>query len=651
MEIYSVSRCPAAFLILTAGCICCPSKSNAQSGDLLDLPLAQLMNMEISTASRFPQKKMDAPAAVTVITAEDIKDYGYRTLADVLRSIRGVYVTYDRSYEFFGARGFSRSGDFNSRLLLMVDGRRVNDVIYDTAYIGTDGIVDLENVARIEFVPGSGSALYGSNAFFGVMNIFTKHGKDTQGAEIAGGFGSYGQDREKATLGYRFENGADVLLSASRQRIDGHQSLSFDRMEQPDTAPFTSQNLDGDKTDRLFGKFSFGDFVLEGAYSDRDKSLPTASYAVDVNAPESYNDINGFVEGRYEKAVNERITASARAFWGFYDFNGIYYYSDVLNRDRHRSQWWGTELKGLFSFGAHKLVLGGEYQNNFVQQLNNFDVDPYTEYFDIDTGSYRYGFYLQDEFALTSQLTLSAGVRYDNYSASGDTTNPRLALIYKPWNEIAFKLIYGTAFRAPNLAVRTDGLKPEKIESLEAVTEYQATRNLRLTATAFYNDVTDLINKIPDPNNSALLIYTNNQRVTMQGLEFEGEYRWGNGARLRGSYAYADAKDQETGEWLDNSPNHLAKLNVSAPLWRDWLHGGAELQYVGERKSKASKLPGYTLVNLTLNSTNIVPGLAISASLYNVLDKRYSAVAGVETSIDQIPQDGRNFRVWLSYRF
>lgn len=628
--------------------------------DLLALPLEQLLNVKVTTASKFPQNKMDAPAAVTVITADDIKDYGYRTLADVLRSIRGVNITHDRIYEYVGVRGFGRSGDYSSRILLMIDGRRVNDVIYDTAFVGTDSLVDLENVARVEFVPGSGSALYGSNAFFGVMNVITKQGKDLQGGEVSGGFGSYGMDREKGSVGYRFENGADLLLSASRQRSDGHHKLAFDHLDAPGAAPFISQNLDGAKTDRLFGKFSYAGWELEGAFSDRGKAVPIAVFGSDPNTPETYRDRTGFAEARYEKAIGDGLTASARSYWGFYDYDARFLFSGIRNLDVQTSQWWGTELKTLYSVGEHKLVAGGEYQSNFVQTMDNHDESPYASYLNTSRSSHRYGFYLQDEYAITRQLTLNAGVRYDYYSVSGNTTNPRIGLIYKPWDELALKILYGTAFRAPNLyelfyqstfQVVPSGLRPERVESVEGVVEYQPTRNLRLTATAFNNDVTDLINLIAVPGNPSLSMYSNSQRVAMQGLEFESEYRWSNGTRLRGSYSYSYAKDLDTGGWLENSPRHLAKLNASVPVWREQVRAGAELQYVGDRKSKTGASPGYAIANLTLTAAKIVPNLEVSASLYNLLDKRYTNVAGLETSIDQIPQDGRNFRVWFSYKF
>ncbi|HLD24039.1 MAG TPA: TonB-dependent receptor plug domain-containing protein, partial [Sulfuricurvum sp.] len=139
--------------------------------NLLQIPIEELMNIEITTASKFSQKISEAPSSVTVITSDEIKIYGYRNLADILSGVRGLYTTNDRNYEYVGVRGFNRPGDYNSRILLMVDGTRINDADYDTASIGQEFFLDIDLIKRIEIIRGPGSSIYGSNAFFGVINI------------------------------------------------------------------------------------------------------------------------------------------------------------------------------------------------------------------------------------------------------------------------------------------------------------------------------------------------------------------------------------------------------------------------------------------------------------------------------------------------
>jgi iron complex outermembrane receptor protein len=99
-------------------------------------------------ASKYEQKVTEAPSSVTIITAEEIRRYGYRTLADILRSVRSFYTTYDRNYTYLGVRGFGRPGDYNSRVLLIIDGHRLNDNIYDSVLAGTEGVLDVDSRPR-----------------------------------------------------------------------------------------------------------------------------------------------------------------------------------------------------------------------------------------------------------------------------------------------------------------------------------------------------------------------------------------------------------------------------------------------------------------------------------------------------------------------
>jgi iron complex outermembrane receptor protein len=127
-------------------------------------------------ASKYEQKVTEAPSSVSIITSSEIKKYGYRTLADILRSVRSFYITYDRNYSYVGVRGFGRPGDYNSRILLLIDGHRTNDNIYNQAFVGAEAIIDVDLIERVEVIRGPGSSLYGSNAFFAVINVITRRG-------------------------------------------------------------------------------------------------------------------------------------------------------------------------------------------------------------------------------------------------------------------------------------------------------------------------------------------------------------------------------------------------------------------------------------------------------------------------------------------
>ena len=137
------------------------------------------MAVEVETvfgASKREQRVTEAPSSVTILTAHDIRTFGWRTLADALGSVRGFYTTYDRNYTYVGVRGFGRPSDYNNRVLVLVNGHRFNDNVYDQALIGTEFPIDLALVERIEIIRGPGSALYGSSAFFAVINIVLRRG-------------------------------------------------------------------------------------------------------------------------------------------------------------------------------------------------------------------------------------------------------------------------------------------------------------------------------------------------------------------------------------------------------------------------------------------------------------------------------------------
>lgn len=195
----------------------CDDQPLAMGDDLSDLSLEQLMRVKVErvvTASLFSQLVTEAPASMTVITRDDILKYGYRTLADVLSSVPGLYITYDRNYSYLGVGGFSRPGDYNSRILLQIDGHRLNDNIYDTAAIGTEFPLDIDLIDHIEFMRGPGSSLYGSNAFFGVINVITRKSADV-GRELSSSVASFGTEAGRVSYATALGTAGDLLFSGS----------------------------------------------------------------------------------------------------------------------------------------------------------------------------------------------------------------------------------------------------------------------------------------------------------------------------------------------------------------------------------------------------------------------------------------------------
>ncbi len=230
---------------MIVGALCCCLMSmgtaTAQSDfpDLPDLPAASALTGDgdesivfqnipsVYGAVKYDQKVTEAPASITIITANQIKKYGYRNFAQILDSVPGLFTTNDRNYDYVGVRGFNRPGDYNSRVLLLIDNYRLNDAIYDQAPIGNDGPIDVDLIDRIEIIRGPSSSLYGTNAFFGVINIITKRGKDLKGLEVSGEAGTFDSYKSRMSYGNKLNNGLEFLVSGSYLDSAGPRDLFY----------------------------------------------------------------------------------------------------------------------------------------------------------------------------------------------------------------------------------------------------------------------------------------------------------------------------------------------------------------------------------------------------------------------------------------
>jgi iron complex outermembrane receptor protein len=640
--------------------------------DLADLSIDELMNIDVKVvfaASRYAQKISDAPASVTLVGAENIRKYGYRTLADALRSVPGLYVSNDRNYSYLGMRGFGLPSDFNSRVLFTLDGHRVNENLFDGALIGGEFPLDIDLVERIEVIRGPGSALYGSNAFFGVVNIMTRSPASIDGAELSASTGSFGTNNARASVGKRFENGVEVLLSATGSSSDG-QDLHFKAYDDPATG---SGHSDNDEEDYVsgFAKLAWGPFTAHATYVTRTKEIPTGAYGTIFPSRRSRTwDERAYADLAFAQSFEGGLSVLARVYLDTYAYRGNYEYdagggATYLNKDQDVGTWWGGELKltqDLWS-GRAKLTLGGEARENIRQDQKNYDdVFPKATYLDSNEGSYFTAAYAQVDAALLDFLRANVGLRADHYSTFGNSANPRAALIGTLAEGVTLKALYGRAFRAPNAFEHyySDGgvyqkpnpdLSPETIDTYEAIATAEFGKHASAEVNAFHYRIKDLISKTTDPNDG-LVYFENLDRVRAVGGGVTFEMRLDNGIRGTASYTYSEAKNDETDRRLPNSPRHVAKANLSVPLVDEQVFAGLELQYIGERPTLAgNRADDSVLVNLTLYSRELLQGLSLSASIYNLFDVKAEDPVGSELIQDVIEQDGRAFRIKLTWRF
>ena len=625
----------------------------------------------VYSASKYDQKITEAPARISIVTARDIQHYGYRTIGDILNSLPGFYASYDRNYNYTGVRGFSIAGDYDTKLLQLVDGHRINDNIYDSMYSDRGFILDLDLIDRVEVVRGPSSSLYGSSAFFGVVNVISKRGRDLQGFEVSGSAGSFDSYRGRLSYGRRFDNGFELLTSGSYYDSDGDDRLYYPEFDDPATNNGIAENADDENLENLFARLSYNDLTLEGAYIDREKGVPTAAFDTVFNDTRTRTfDKHYYLDLKYQHLMENATELTARLFYDYFKYEGdwAYDYSEEgdfsqieIFSDLGKGEWWGTEViltRPLLT--RHKVTVGTEYRDSLDQVQQEWDSFAY--YLDDQREDYTLGLFLQDEFKITEKLIFDLGIRYDYFDHVGSSTNPRAALIYSPLAATNLKLLYGTAFRAPNafeLYYHDGGLTqkqsvdldPEEIETFEFVAEQGLGHHIRAVASIYYNEIQELIALETDPADE-LLVFTNVGDAKATGGELQLEGRWDNGSAASISYSYQDAENKATGERLANSPVNMVKADALIPLLADKLMAGLEVQYETDRKTlSGGETDDIFLTNLTLLSRDLVAGMTLSASIYNLFDRDYAYPVSEEFFQDSIEQDGLTFRIKLDYAF
>jgi outer membrane receptor for ferrienterochelin and colicins len=659
------------FLLLFGGEVGRAAAAPSTKKNLTDLSLEELMDIPVYGVSKYPQKLSDVFASVTVVTREDIKRYGHRTLADILRSVPGFFVTNDRNYEYLGIRGFNRPGDYNSRFLLLVDGHRLNDPIYQMAPIGYDFPLDVDLIERVEVIRGPSFALYGSGAFLGVINVITRRGSDMRGAEVSLAGGSFLSHKARLSYGNRWSNGVEMLVSGSYYNSPGPRSLYFPAFDRADDNNGVASKCDYEMAYNFFSKLSYQDFTLTALYGSRSKGIPTASFGTAFNDSRNRTiDATGYLELKYERTLPSDWGVLARLGYNFNTYDGYYWYKGesafrVLNRDIGRSQWLNGEIqvtKRLFD--RHMVIAGAEFQQYLNMNQQNYDAVPYQLYLDDRRQGNFWALYTQGEFVLRPNLHFYAGVRFDRYSTCGGTVNPRAALVYQPFAPTTFKLLYNEGFRAPNASelYYQDGgstskanpqLHPEKIHAFELIWEQKLNKTLLFKTSGFYYRINGLISQITDPLDG-LAVYRNLMRVDAKGVEVElgGHWRFLDG---RLSYSFQDVRNRGNGQLLSNCPQHLGKLNLTAPLYRDKLFAGLEVLFTSPRRTvTGSMVSAYGVTNLTLLSRNIWKGVELSASVYNLFNQRYfdpGSFDHLSSGMKRIRQDGTTFRLKATFAF
>lgn len=629
------------------------------------MSLEQLGQLTVYSASKHEQTVNDAPSSVTVVTADEIQLYGYRTLADILETVRGFYITSDRYQSYIGVRGFGRLGDWNSRILLLVDGHRINDSVLGQAFIGLEFPVDIDLIQRIEIIRGPSSSLYGAEAFFAVINVITRQDHQPKREEIsfaAGSFGSYGG---RATWDDEYK-GVVFALSGSFYSSAG-PALFFPEFDRPATNYGVTTNTNYESYQRVLATVTFRGFTLQGLYNAQNKGVPTAYFDSLFNDPRTRN-VQGIdcLDLRYQHSLGQNWQLDARTSLNKNTLYGPVAYEaapappDIYS---YNGQWWDSEVKLSRSLPHNStLNFGTQITDNFRLDQYNTDPDVSPVAAKVSTKLLIFAGYAQFDSQITTKFSVSAGFRYDYYSYGfGGSTNPRVALIYHPAISTTAKILYGSAFRTPvpyetnpdygSFYAANPKLQPEKIRSVEGILEQGLGSRPHASASVFYNQISNLITLQTDQS-TGLSVYENSQSATAKGVEVELSGGLPGSLTGRASYSYTQTSDALTGQTPPNSPANLVKLNLTTPFFRRKFSAALDGQYTGSVTTLAGNtLGGFAILNATLIGHTLGKRADISVSVYNLLNKKYSFPGRPEDPEDAIQQDGTTFRIKLTYRF
>ena len=663
-----ITRCLLVPVLLLATAASATAQTPAPpSSRLPGLSLEELLGVTVQPvfgASDRLQPVTEAPASVTIITGDDIRRYGYRSLADILRGVRGFFITDDRNYSYVGVRGVNRPGDYNTRVLLLLNGHRINDSVYDMAYVGAELGIDVAMFERVEIIRGPASSLYGTSAFFAVINVITRSGASMEGASIAAEAGTLGTTAVRGSFGHEFDNGMSLALSGTLERSEGLGRVYFPSLDTPDNNNGIADDLDGEGLRSAYAQLRWRGFAVTVVDGWRRKSVPTAPFGSVFNPqdpPARTVDRRTTVHALHEGTVGTTRVVTDISFDRL-DYRANFSYQTAADSPAVTSYGsatgarWGAGVRASQALpGRQMLTAGAEFVSSFAQRQGARYDDPEIAGIDLNTPVSQIAFFAQNEVRVQPWLLLSAGLRHDRHERYG-RTSPRGAVIVMPSANQSFKYLYGRAFRAPNAYElyyyddATSRLEPESIATHELAWERYRGEWLRTSVSAYKSEASGLISFRPLDTNFAGMGYgfVNDQQIHAHGVELEAELRSRRGHQLLGSVSFQHVANIDKAPVI-NAPARVAQLRFSTPGPFAGSTGSLELQYLGPRGTRlGTNVGAAALAHVTFNAP-MSRSLELTATIRNMFNQHYSDPASAEHAFNSIEQNGTTARVGLRF--
>jgi iron complex outermembrane receptor protein len=505
------------------------------------MDIEELMNTEVSIATKSSESIRKTPAIVSVITEEEIKNMGARELIDVLNTVPGFEPGQVRlGSKYLGIRGVTdiRQG---GKLLVLLDGTPYNDIMYSSGlFYGYE--FNLDAIKRIEVIRGPGSALYGTNAFSGVINIITKSGEDVNGIEFGAKYGSYNNYAGFVNAG-GVKNDLKSFLSIGGLKTDGTDVMIDNGSGGESLYGISHQNIYSNI------KMQYKDIQFNGSLiKSKDGGVPG------IFATNSYvNKLVGAYNLLYTKKINERINFSTKLYGrnekriediellkpnttAILAINPItgdtIRYKDIYTKGiyayvQFNEYKYGVDAEFNFNlFSNNYLLLGLQAEMKGIRNATvdaNYNLVTYAPLFDtvsmenysrdnmsryqpgwIDQGGHaysNYAIYIQDRYFPLKNLAITLGGRLDIDSENGISFNPRIGLVYGVLKNTNLKLLYSRAYSVPStnqhykfvgFDIGNNSLKEEVINTYELAVSHQIDKMFNQLS-VYYNKLENLI--------------------------------------------------------------------------------------------------------------------------------------------------------------
>ncbi len=689
-------------------CVCVAEAE--EMDDFFSMSPAELANISVSIATGTAKPAYQSAAVTTVITAEQIKTMGATELHQVLETVPGLHVsiqavTGDPMYSMRGIRN-----ETNSEVLVMLNGTRFSVPYKGSSMTGM--VLPVEAIKQIEVIRGPGSALYGADAFAGVINIITKKAEDIDGTEVGIRGGAWDTQSVwglhsnhwmgwdiAATLQYAHNNNdGDRIINSDLQtafdnRFGTDASITPNEMETQAERWNAHLNLQRKYWDVGFWAFNEVDNGLRagaGGALDDEGDLNGENYLTDLrfstedtfedwellaHASYLYTDIDTEIHNFPDGTVlpidgNGNINLETPSILSSFP-------EGMLTDIGIKNQVVSFEMSSIFKgFEDHSIRFstGYRYEEVSTKEKRNYGAGILNGTQKVVDGtltkvtgtdlvflpdSHRsiWSVALQDEWQITRAWHLTVGLRYDDYSDFGSTVNPRVALVWDINPQLSSKLLYGRAFRAPSFLEQKQqnsqlftGNPNLDPETIETVELAFDYRpyNNLRLASNFY------FYQIDDLIAGGTDLTVDNREGQMgYGTEFEWDWKFHEQWNLKGNYAWQYARDEERNRRVSGVPEHQVYAAINWQFLPQW-HLQTQLNWIGHRVSQVTstnnKLKDYETVDVTLNSKRFFGHIDFSASVRNVFDSQGKEPA-VNAYRDNLPIPSRSFYLETTLHF